>query len=349
VWFVLIIALHLRLPFGILYAEVSGLRPVALPWGEQVVIARGTPSLWRLAFDPAQLAAFGFFWYALARQYRGGNRCPALVLGLALAVLLAARVADTLLVLGLLFVQSYAKGAYTDEDEEALKLLAAHAASALENARRYGQARELAASQERTRLARELHDSVTQTLFSASLLTEALPAVWNRNAAEGALNLDQLRQLIRGALAEMRTLLFELRPSALVAADLGTLLKQLGQVLTGHTHIPVELTVEGAANVPVEVKIALYRIAQEAFNNIAKHAGAARVAVTFHAAPGALYLAVRDDGQGFESAAIPADCMGLRIMAERAAAIGADLRIDSALRVGTTVSVSWSDPSAGQG
>jgi len=244
----------------------------------------------------------------------------------------------------LLFVQSYAKGVYTDEDEESLKLLAAHAAIALENARRYQQARDLATSEERTRLARELHDSVTQTLFSASLLAEALPIVWQRDAAEGARNLAKLRQLVRGALAEMRTLLFELRPSALAVADLGTLLKQLGDVLTGHTRIPVELSVEGQAHVPADVKIAVYRIAQEAFNNIAKHAGASQVGVTFRAAPEALSLAVRDDGQGFDLAAIPDDHMGLRIMAERAAGIGARLRIDSAPRHGTEVSLSWPDP-----
>ncbi|MBK9710395.1 MAG: GAF domain-containing protein [Kouleothrix sp.] len=247
-------------------------------------------------------------------------------------------------VLGMLFVQSYSRGAYTDEDEETLKLLAAHAAIALENARRYEQARELAASEERTRLARELHDSVTQTLYAASLLTEALPVVWQRSPAEGARNLAKLRLLVRGALAEMRTLLFELRPAALTAADLGTLLKQLGDVLTGHTRIPVELTVEGQASIPPDVKIALYRIAQEAFNNVAKHAGAARVGVTFQAQAGALFLSVCDDGRGFDLAAVPAERMGLRIMAERAAGIGAELRIESTPRRGTTVSVSWPEP-----
>lgn len=244
-------------------------------------------------------------------------------------------------VLGVLFVQSYVKSAYTDEDEEALQLLAAHVAIALENARRYQQARELAASEERKRLARELHDSVTQTLYAASLLTEALPVVWRRSAAEGAQNLAELRQLVRGALAEMRTLLFELRPAALLSAELGTLLKQLGDVLTGHTSIPVELSIAGATEAPAEIKIALYRIAQEAFNNIARHAGATRVGVTFRAEDGALFLVVRDNGRGFDLAAVPADHMGLRIMAERAGAIGARLRIDSAPRRGTEVSVSW--------
>ncbi|HNP72131.1 MAG TPA: histidine kinase N-terminal 7TM domain-containing protein [Kouleothrix sp.] len=243
--------------------------------------------------------------------------------------------------LGMLFVQSYAKGAYTEEDAETLQLLAAHAAIALENARRYRQERELAVSAERTRLARELHDSVTQTLYAASLLTEALPAIWQRDAAEGASSLDKVRQLVRGSLAEMRALLFELRPAALLAADLEALLKQLGDVLTGHTRIPVTLSAEGRANLPSDVKIAIYRIAQEAFNNIAKHAHATRVGVRLQATADALLLQVCDDGQGFELAGIPPDRMGLRIMAERAEGIGAQLRIDSVPQRGTEVSISW--------
>jgi signal transduction histidine kinase len=184
---------------------------------------------------------------------------------------------------------------------------------------------------------------VTQTLYSASLLAEVLPIVWQRNAAEGERNLAMLRQLVRGALAEMRTLLFELRPAALVAADMGLLLRQLGDVLTSHTRIPVELTIDGAAKLPADVHIAVYRIAQEAFNNIIKHAGATQVCVTFRAMPDALFLAVRDDGRGFDPTAIPDDHMGVRIMAERAASIGARLRIDSATWRGTEVSVSWPD------
>lgn len=246
--------------------------------------------------------------------------------------------------LGMLFVQSDARDAYPDEDEETLKLLAAHAAIALENAGRYQHARDLAANEERTRLARELHDSVTQTLYSASLLAEALPVVWRRDLAAGAQSLTELRHLVRGALAEMRTLLFELRPFALLAADLPTLLHQLGHVLTSQTNTPVVVTIEGQAPIPADVKIALYRIAQEAFNNIAKHAGATQVAVRFHAAAHRLFLAVRDDGSGFDPAAIPDDHMGVRIMAERAAEIGARLQIDSAPWRGTEVSVSWPDP-----
>lgn len=250
-------------------------------------------------------------------------------------------------VLGLLFVQSYRKAAYVDEDVEVLELLAAHAAVALENGLRYQQAQAHAAAQERTRLARDLHDAVTQTIYSASLIAEALPVVWQRNPIEGERNLTKLRQLVRGALAEMRTLLFELRPAALLAADLDTLLHQLGDVLTGHTRIPVTMTCTGEANLPADVKVALYRIAQEAFNNIAKHSGATEVTVTCSLTPDQVVLTIGDNGRGFDSVKVNGSRMGLRIMAERAAAINAALRIDTAPGHATVIELRW--PAVQQG
>lgn len=242
---------------------------------------------------------------------------------------------------GVLFVQSYVKDAYSDADQESLELLAAHAVVALENSLRYHQAQDLAASAERSRLARDLHDAVTQTLYSAGLLAEALPTIWQRNSAAGERDLLILRQLVRGALAEMRTLLFELRPAALVAADLSTLLHQLSDTLTGNSHIPVELRIDGETPLPTDTKIVVYRIAQEAFNNIAKHAAATQVRVTMRTLPDQFFLSVRDDGRGFDPDTVGGDHLGTRIMAERAAAIGARLHIDSAFRQGTEVSLRW--------
>jgi signal transduction histidine kinase len=244
-------------------------------------------------------------------------------------------------VLGLLFVQSYAKAAYTDDDVELLELLAAHAAVALENGLRYQQAQTLAATQERTRLARDLHDAVTQTIYSASLIAEVLPVVWQRNPVEGERNLTKLRHLVRGALAEMRTLLFELRPAALLAADLNTLLQQLGDVLTGNTRILVTVTCTGDAPLPGEVKVALYRIAQEAFNNVAKHSGATQAAVTCSVAPDQVVLTIGDNGRGFDPVKVAESHMGLRIMAERAAGINATFAIETAPGHGTVVEVRW--------
>jgi len=215
------------------------------------------------------------------------------------------------------------------------------AAVASESARLVEQAKELAAAEERARLARDLHDSVTQTLYSASLIAQVLPMVWQRNPAEGERNLIKLRQLVRGALAEMRTLLFELRPAALDVADLGVLLQQLGDVLTGHTRIPVSVSLDERADLPTKVKIAAYRIAQEAFNNVAKHAGATQVNVTLHIFANQLYLQVSDDGRGFDPACIPGERMGVRIMTERAASISARLTVTSTPGQGTAVALHW--------
>ena len=140
--------------------------------------------------------------------------------------------------------------------------------------------REKAAIAERTRLARDLHDAVSQTLFSASLIAEVLPRIWEKNQPEGKKRLEEIRQLTRGALAEMRTLLLELRPAALADTDLGDLLHQLGESITGRARVPVDVTVNGECHVlTTEVKVALYRIAQEALNNVAKHSGAKRARV----------------------------------------------------------------------
>jgi signal transduction histidine kinase len=136
-----------------------------------------------------------------------------------------------------------------------------------------------AVAAERNRLARDLHDAVTQTLFSASLIAEVLPRLWERNPAEAERRLEELRQLTRGALAEMRTLLLELRPTALMEVELADLLRQLTEAITGRARVSVTLTVEGYHPLSPDVRVALYRIAQETLNNVAKHAGANQAVV----------------------------------------------------------------------
>ena len=168
-----------------------------------------------------------------------------------------------------------------------------------------------------------------------------LPRIWERNPAEGQRRLDELRELTRGALAEMRTLLLELRPSALVEARLGDLLRQLGESITGRARVPVSVEVEGECQVPVEVKVAFYRIAQEALNNVAKHAGASEVTVRLDCAPGRAALSIDDDGGGFDATHTPPDHLGLGIMRERADDIGATLAIDSEPGAGTQIKILW--------
>ena len=221
---------------------------------------------------------------------------------------------------------------------------AGQAAVALENARLREQASQAAVLEERQRLARELHDSVTQTLFSASLISEVVPDLWKTNPDEGRRRLDQLRKLTRSALAEMRLLLIELRPTALTDISFADLLRQLVEAAAGTTNaeFSVEMLGDMRARLEPDAQVGLYRIAQEALNNITKHAKARKVSVTLDCKPsGRVDLVIRDDGQGFDLKSIPAGHLGVGIMRERAAAIGAKLNVKSAPGNGTEIRLTW--------
>jgi two-component system nitrate/nitrite sensor histidine kinase NarX len=252
-------------------------------------------------------------------------------------------------VIGVVRLDHSAPHAYTEQHAALVRAIATQAAVAIENARLYARAQEAATLEERQRLARELHDSVTQMLFSASLITEVLPHLWERDQDEGRQHLDDLRLLTRGALAEMRTLLTELRPTALTEAELGELLRQLAEAMTGRTRVPVTLTVDGQRALPSDVQIALYRVAQEGLSNVARHAGASAVALSLRAGPEGVELRIRDDGRGFDPALVAPEHFGLRIMRERVDTIGATLAVDSAPGRGTQVVVRWADPATSEG
>ena len=227
--------------------------------------------------------------------------------------------------------------------EEELSLLAAigqQIGVAVENAHLYQAAEETAAAAERTRLARELHDAVTQTLFSASLIAEVLPDLWQMNETEARRRLEELRQLTRGALAEMRTLLVELRPNALVQIPLADLVQQLCESMIGRARLPIEVSAEGQRKLTPDVQVALYRITQEALNNVVKHSRATQAIVTLRLQD-TVRLSIADNGSGFDPALVSADHLGLKIMRERADAIGARLSISSEPGEGTQVTVSW--------
>jgi signal transduction histidine kinase len=202
--------------------------------------------------------------------------------------------------------------------------------------------REQAINDERGRLARDLHDAVTQTLFSTTLTAEVLPKIWEKNPQAGQKKLAELRELTRGALAEMRTLLLELRPDALADAKLEDLLQHLTNAFIARIRVPIQLQVEGACELPLDVKIAFYRIAQEALNNIAKHADPDLITVSLHCQPAQIELAIKDDGQGFDpDQMIGTDHYGLLIMRERAEEAGASLEINSQINRGTSILLTW--------
>jgi two-component system nitrate/nitrite sensor histidine kinase NarX len=245
--------------------------------------------------------------------------------------------------LGAMFVASRQRRPLSQQDVELLNAIGLQVGVAIENTHLISRQKEAAAVEERQRLARDLHDAVTQTLFSASLIADVLPRIWDRNPEEARRRLEELRQLSRGALAEMRTLLMELRPVALQDAPLGELVRQLAEAFTGRVRVPVDLVVEGGAcDLPGDVKVALYRIAQEALNNIAKHAAASQVWLSLRCAEGRAILEVRDNGAGFEPGQANPNNLGLRIMRERAQSVAATLTVDSEMDEGTEVIVIWS-------
>jgi signal transduction histidine kinase len=229
-----------------------------------------------------------------------------------------------------------------DNEEMALaQSIADQAALAIENAQLYQSAEEAAVAAERNRLARDLHDAVTQTLFSASMIADILPKIWERDTDEGQSLLDELRQLTRGALSEMRTLLVELRPSALVDTDLGDLIGHQVNAFIARTRIQVVFDRNCVHNPPPEIKEMFYRITQEAFNNIAKHADASTVNIQLDCHPGAVKLIINDDGIGFDLESASTEGLGLGIMGERTRNVGAQLEINSQIGKGTRLSITW--------
>jgi PAS domain S-box-containing protein len=242
-------------------------------------------------------------------------------------------------VIGFLNLDSTTPGFFTQEHAERLGTFADHASIAIRNAQLYGQAQELAALQERQRLARELHDAVSQTLWSATLIADVLPDLWQQDPDRGRERLARLSQLTHGALAEMRALLLELRPSSLVEVGMGELLRQLAEATASRARADVNVAVEGPCLLPSRIQVALYRVAQEALNNVARNGMATQVDVRLCCDSDKIELTIDDNGRGFDPENVPPGHLGLDIMQERARDIGGILNISSRVGQGTRVTV----------
>jgi signal transduction histidine kinase len=232
-------------------------------------------------------------------------------------------------------------------DQELIELLAAHAAIAITNARLYERSQELSTLAERNRLALELHDAVSQKLFSLVLTAEAAGALLDDDEAAARAKLTRLQELAREALAELRSLIFELRPPDLASDGLGGALRKHVEVLRqlGDTEIELDLDGAGAGGREPARDQEILRIAQEAIQNALAHASADHVSVRLSESDGHLLLEVSDDGTGFEPAnpALRSRHLGLTSMEERAQRLGAALEITSSPERGTTVRLELGD------
>jgi signal transduction histidine kinase len=233
------------------------------------------------------------------------------------------------------------------EDEELIQLLAAHAAIAITNARLYERSRELSTLSERNRLALELHDVVSQKLFSLVLTAEAASTLLDQDADAARAKMVRLQELSREALDELRSLMLELRPPDLDRDGLGGALRKHVDVLRRIHDVDIELEVadDTAPAQDSERAREVLRIAQEALQNAIRHAAAHRVEVRLAAADGRLVLEVVDDGAGFEprDPELRSRHLGLTSMEERAERLGGRLEIRSAPEAGTTVRLEVGD------
>jgi signal transduction histidine kinase len=229
--------------------------------------------------------------------------------------------------------------AFDEDDQQLIEMLAAHAAIAIENARLYERSRELSVVEERNRVARELHDSVTQNLFGVVLAAEAASTLLDRDVDQARAQLQRVQELARAGMEELRSLIFELRPAALADEGLAaTLRKHLGILRRVHDQ-DIALKVAGAPRPGGATDGDVFRIAQEAIHNAVRHAQAQRIEVGLSARNGHLVLTVDDDGVGFDpsAASLRSRRLGLTSMEERARAVGGTLTIDSRPGEGTRV------------
>jgi signal transduction histidine kinase len=237
-------------------------------------------------------------------------------------------------VLGIIFVANKRSGEFTSRDEELLTLFASHAAIALTNAKLYERSGELSVLEERARLARELHDAVSQRLFSIRAHARAAEVLITKDPARAAAELAAIAELGAQAHGELRAVIDGLAPPEL--DGLAESLRRYA-VLAGRAHgIPVQVTAPDLPALDPRVEAAAFRVAQEALQNALRHSGASEISVSLSRTPRRVVLEVSDDGTGFDPG-IGSSGLGLASMRERAAAVGGVLRVVSAPGSGTRV------------
>jgi signal transduction histidine kinase len=237
-------------------------------------------------------------------------------------------------ILGELFLANKAQpGGFTERDQELLRLLATHAAIALVNARLYERSRELSIMEERNRIARELHDAVTQKLFSLRLTADAAATLLDRDPTRAAAELTTVRQLAADATGELRAIMVGLRPVDLAGDGLDVALRKQADLLDRVHGAAVRFRGEQVAGLSAARQEAAYRIAQEALHNALRHGDPSLVEITLTGGRGSAVLEISDDGNGFDADAEPtttsARRLGLASMRERAAAVGGRLSVTS--------------------
>ena len=344
----------------------DGVGTVTFPWGETVLMAQEQDAVLLPLLMVALLASMVFIVIADIQQFRRGDRREALFLSVGIGWFIFTIVEESLVeldVIDFVFLSDFGflgfviamglqmvNGAIDTEREliayrSSLEEMVEERTDQLRaaQAQLVSHAEEQATEVERSRLARELHDVITQLLFSINLIAGSLPKLWQRDPAMAERSAFELQRLTRGALAEMRTLLRELRPHTLADTDLALLITHLSHGLAARQDIPATIDAAMDGGLPPEVHLTIYRIAQEAMSNITKHANASTLDVALAGTDSRVTLRVKDDGYGFDPADVPSGSMGLEMMRERAQDIGARLTVSSEQDVGTTVEVLWED------
>ena len=346
--FAIAMTMNLFSPASYLYTDVTGLREISLPWGEKFRLAVGENNPFRVLTELPLIAMPILIADGSYQLWIRGDRERAWIFGLAAMTFLVcfgthaflvdtARInspyLSTFAFLAFVALMSYdLAGQVTRQRDLEYRL------------RQKESELQTAIAEERNRIAADLHDSVTQTLFSAAAIADALPQVWARDSRQGEQGLQDLKHLTKGALAEMRTLLLELHPASLVERDLGDLLQQLVDATSGRTRLETVADIQSGRRLPENVQVVIYRTAQEALNNVVKHSEARHVWLTLKEDGHGVELTIRDDGRGFD----PQDDsggMGLGMMQQRVHSIDGDLQVESQISGGTTIRVHWSPDS----